>query len=261
VPQCKTYLKDNYKPYGRLNDRSEFATEEAYQTHYQAFMSANYANEITDFGENAKSAEVVANEKFSSATKLLVLGAVIFFVVAIALDLALYFRKSERGYFKKRQKAGKIKCSSSHSVYYLNSMIVQIIISIATVSVVVFVLLKSLTIYVPASYIIWKYFVIVAVMILTAIIANGLSVILVKNRQKFQQQKSDKLQSNSEVKKQEPSNVKEDSEDGKQEPDKNGSAEQKPSNGNADTEEGKQEPDKNGAAEQEQLKAKKIQKK
>ena len=52
--QCKNYFEKEYKPYGRLKDRSDFDTQEAYDIHYNAFMSANYANEITDFSDRGQ---------------------------------------------------------------------------------------------------------------------------------------------------------------------------------------------------------------
>jgi hypothetical protein len=65
--QCKNYLETQYKPYGRLRDASEFATPEAYQIHYNAFMSANYANEITNFNVKGQEAMAKAEAKETNA--------------------------------------------------------------------------------------------------------------------------------------------------------------------------------------------------
>ena len=46
---CRTYLRTDYRPLGRLKDRESFDSDEQYQIHYDAIMSTGYANEITDF--------------------------------------------------------------------------------------------------------------------------------------------------------------------------------------------------------------------
>ena len=49
---CKKYLFEEYKPYGRLKDQSEFDVDEVYNRHYENFMKADWSQEITDYSAN-----------------------------------------------------------------------------------------------------------------------------------------------------------------------------------------------------------------
>ena len=49
---CKQYLYNDYKPYGRLKDPSEFDSEEVYNRHFENFISADWSEEITDYSAN-----------------------------------------------------------------------------------------------------------------------------------------------------------------------------------------------------------------
>ena len=119
--QCKQYLETQYKPYGRLRDASEFATQEAYETHYNAFMSASYANEITDFSVPAKEANLKAEDKINSANNKLFLACGIALVIMLIFNFLLWLRGSERRYFAKR----KVQGAGNIIAYYLVSTISQ----------------------------------------------------------------------------------------------------------------------------------------
>ena len=150
--QCKSYLETQYKPYGRLRDVSEFATQEAYQTHYNAFMSANYANEITNFAVKGQDVQAQVEAKNSSSTLSTILACVVSFVVLIVSNFALWFRKSERGYFAKRKVSGDGNVRS----YYVVSTIVQTIVFIVGI-IVATMLIPSMTAhYIPASVVVSK---------------------------------------------------------------------------------------------------------
>lgn len=135
---CKQYLETNYKPMGRLKDASEFSTHEAYQTHYNAFMSANYANEITNFDskKNDVNSKVIALE--NSAKTSLILAIIIILVVVICHNIILWSRKSEKGYFARKLTQG----NSNIAKYYVMSSITQAIILM--LGIVVTLLISSL---------------------------------------------------------------------------------------------------------------------
>lgn len=99
ISECSNYLM-SYKPLGRLKDRSEFDTDEAYNAYNDAIMSGNYSNEITDFREKRINANKEIDSAKSKLTTMAYVGAAVIAVALIALVLILRFRKSEKNYFK-----------------------------------------------------------------------------------------------------------------------------------------------------------------
>ncbi len=172
--QCKNYFEKEYKPYGRLKDRSDFDTQEAYDIHYNAFMSANYANEITDFSDRGQEAFATAKSKKNIANLYTILPHIIMAVVLIVYNLLMWFRKSERGYFSKR----KVRGGGNAVVYYLISIFVQAVLIIGGMSVVSFVVPSKMDIYIPAEIIISKSIISILVSALIAVVVAIENMIL-----------------------------------------------------------------------------------
>lgn len=145
--RCKQYLEEQYKPYGRLRDESEFATHEAYETHYNAFMSGNYANEITDFAVKNQGVASSVEKLNRSSTLLIVFAYVILLVVLPAANLLLWIRKSERKYFVQR----KLKGDKNIGRYYILSSAVQAVLSIVGFVAAALLIASSSSLYIPAS--------------------------------------------------------------------------------------------------------------
>lgn len=125
LSKAETYLKD-YKPQGRLKNRSDFSSDEEYQTHYNSWNNANYYNEITSFA--AKESSI--NKKTSISY---VLGNIISVIVMIGLFVLLSFRNSEKNYFSsKKDKAGI-------SSYYIVAAIIDFILIIVGMVASVFI--------------------------------------------------------------------------------------------------------------------------
>lgn len=99
ISECSNYLID-YKPLGRLKERSEFETAEAYNTYNNAILSGNYSNEITNFRDN----RINANREIDSVKNHLIVmtyaGVAIVSIALIVFALILRNRKSEKNYFK-----------------------------------------------------------------------------------------------------------------------------------------------------------------
>ena len=172
--QCKNYFEKEYKPYGRLKDRSDFDTQEAYDIHYNAFMSANYANEITDFSDRGQEAFATAKSKKNIANLYTILPHIIMAVVLIVYNLLMWFRKSERGYFSKRKVSG----GGNAVVYYLISIFVQAVLIIGGMSVVSFVVPSKMSIYVPSEIIISKSIISILASALIAVVVAIENMIL-----------------------------------------------------------------------------------
>lgn len=172
--QCKNYFEKEYKPYGRLKDRSDFDTQEAYDIHYNAFMSANYANEITDFSDRGQEAFATAKSKKNIANLYTILPHIIMAVVLIVYNLLMWFRKSERGYFSKRKVSG----GGNAVVYYLISIFVQAVLIIGGMSVVSFVVPSKMAIYVPSEIIISKSIISILASALIAVVVAIENMIL-----------------------------------------------------------------------------------
>lgn len=145
--RCKQYLEEQYKPYGRLRDESEFATHEAYETHYNAFMSGNYANEITDLAVKNQGVASSVEKLNRSSTLLIVFAYVILLVALPAANLLLWIRKSERKYFVQR----KLKGDKNIGRYYILSSAVQAVLSIVGFVTAALLIASSSSLYIPAS--------------------------------------------------------------------------------------------------------------
>jgi len=92
---CRTYLTTDYRPLGRLKDREAFDSDEQYQIHYDAIMSAGYANEITDFRVRETDADTENN------AMMIWIGAVLAATIAIVFNVVMRKRGCERAYFTK----------------------------------------------------------------------------------------------------------------------------------------------------------------
>lgn len=92
---CRTYLTTDYRPLGRLKDRDSFDSDEQYQIHYDAIMSAGYANEITDFRVRESTADT------ASGDIMVWLGAALVAVLSIAFNIVMAKRGCEKVYFAK----------------------------------------------------------------------------------------------------------------------------------------------------------------
>lgn len=149
--QCKNYLETQYKPYGRLKDRSEFATQEAYDIHYNAFMSANYANEITDFSTRGSEAFSEAKAKESTANLYTALPCVVIAVTMLAYNFLMWMRKSEKGYFSRRKLKG-----GGNVVYYLISVMVQAAFLIFGMVAANFIVASHTSLYIPSGIVSYR---------------------------------------------------------------------------------------------------------
>ena len=97
---CADYLR-NYKPEGRLKDRDEFESDEAYETYNNSILSGNYSNEITNFAENRTHAQKELSNSIEKRNLFAYIGAATVAVISIVASLILRFRKSEDKYFAK----------------------------------------------------------------------------------------------------------------------------------------------------------------
>lgn len=143
--QCKDYLLTEYKPFGRLKSVSDFVTMEAYQIHYNTFMSSDYSNEITDFNSDldSKIQKSILKEKAS-------IHNVIFMIIVasttlIFYNIAMWIRKSEKNYFLKREMVGE----SNVFLYYLMSCIIQTFVISTGFSISLYLSIKTLKFYIP----------------------------------------------------------------------------------------------------------------
>lgn len=119
--ECKKYLTEEYRPLGRLKDRSQFESDEQYQVHYDAIMSSGYANEITDF-------RVLENNLTTKGNSLLVwIGAVISIVVLLVFNIVLANRGEEKIFFRKN----RIPKGQAVLPYYSISFFFETVASIA----------------------------------------------------------------------------------------------------------------------------------
>ena len=119
---CDNYLK-SYIPLGRLKDRTEFDSDDAYNTYNNAILSGNYSNEITKFYELRQNANQTNSKLEKDCLTMSILGALIIGIVYIVTSQILRNRKSENKYFKVIRKNKK-----SISTYHICSSLFSIIV-------------------------------------------------------------------------------------------------------------------------------------
>ena len=136
--QAEAYLR-NYKPLGRLKDKSAFSTEEEYQTHYNAWNNASYYNEVTSFSSKLSSANVKTEANYT-------LGFIVSAVVMIIANVILSIRKNERVYFSKKKNKSSVCC------YYVGTVLIDAILMAASLLTGIFFVKNSIVAFVPEEY-------------------------------------------------------------------------------------------------------------
>ena len=82
----------NYKAYGRLKERSEFPTEEAYQIHYNNFMNANFSAEI-----------IYLNNKIGKSSKIVIITIInSIIILAFSMYNIIHLNNSKEKHLLKR---------------------------------------------------------------------------------------------------------------------------------------------------------------
>lgn len=128
IAACENYLK-NYKSLGRLRDRSEFQTDEAYNIHSNAIMSWDYNNEITDFNIKARNDINMLESNYLSVFVRCSFGTVILFLTFVLLNNFL-FLKNKNNIEDILMKGADIReVKSFYTKIFLLTFIVSIIIS------------------------------------------------------------------------------------------------------------------------------------
>ncbi len=82
---CKTFLEKEYKPLGRLKNKDDFSSDEAYNQHVQNFNDADWSKEITNCEANYDSLKVKYANVAGSANSNLIIAAVI-----VALSIIIF---------------------------------------------------------------------------------------------------------------------------------------------------------------------------
>lgn len=164
---AESYLRE-YKPLGRLKDRSAFSTEEAYQNHYNLWNSTSYYNEITNFDQRLNQAVVKSGVNN-------IVGYVIFVIIITSLNILLMFRKSEVKYFKskKNKKDSKIFYLINETVSFIFSMLVLL---------VMFLLSQNNSLYIPNNVINFAYLGFALTILLSLIINSIIDVVVYKKK-------------------------------------------------------------------------------
>jgi hypothetical protein len=118
---CENYLLSEYKPLGRLKDRDEFDSDAAYQIHVNAFNTASFASEITDFTNSLK--------QIDNKTQGYLIRSNVFFAFSIILPVLIIFLKSiVFEYGKEKQKVIRkylslAECNRKKIIKYKNNEI------------------------------------------------------------------------------------------------------------------------------------------
>ncbi len=158
---CRSYLTTDYRPMGRLKDREAFDSDEQYQIHYDAIMSAGYANEITDFRIREIDTDVESN------AIMLWIGAVLAAAVVIAFNIVMKKRGCERAYFTKFC----IPKGQNVKPYYQTSFTVETALWIVLFAAVLFFAVYTSDEFIPKAAMDIQIFIVPAAVIVAEIIS------------------------------------------------------------------------------------------
>lgn len=136
---CQSYLTKEYRPLGRLKDHEQFDNDEQYQIHYDAIMSAGYANEITD----CRIRENSLDKKVSPA--MIWLGAALSAIIMIAFNVIMSKRGCEKGYFTKHC----IPKGQNVKPYYNKSFICELLFFVIAYGTIMFFKIWLSSDYIP----------------------------------------------------------------------------------------------------------------
>lgn len=137
--ECKTYLFNEYKPLGRLKDKSEFMTEEAYDTHFSNFNNADWSKEVTDMKANYEQLSVRYDNVASNVIVGNIISIAIYIVSILAFNLIVIMLPSERKMFKEllTKKSRQTKDIISYNAKgNLFGMLVCMIVSLTTMGII-----------------------------------------------------------------------------------------------------------------------------
>lgn len=82
--KCKAYLETEYRPLGRLKDKTEFSSEETYNQHVQNFNDADWSKEITDCrGNYEKLSAKYENVQTTVWINIAVMSIIVLTVIAV----------------------------------------------------------------------------------------------------------------------------------------------------------------------------------
>lgn len=162
---CRTYLTTDYRPLGRLKDRDSFDSDEQYQIHYDAIMSAGYANEITDFRVRESAADPAGGDI------MIWLGAALAAALSIAFNIVMARRGCEKVYFAKHciPKGQEVK------PYYKTAFAFETILQIVLFAGVLIVKLNMADTYIPRAAIDVKLLAIPAAIIIAEVICFAIN--------------------------------------------------------------------------------------
>ncbi|MGM9648144.1 MAG: hypothetical protein ACI3YH_08450, partial [Eubacteriales bacterium] len=171
---CRTYLTTDYRPLGRLKDRDSFDSDEQYQIHYDAIMSAGYANEITDFRVRESTADT------ASGDLMIWLGAALVVALSIAFNIVMARRGCEKVYFAKHciPKGQEVK------PYYRTAFAFETLLQIVLFTGVLIVKLNMADTYIPRAAIDAKLLAIPAAIIVAELVCFAINSSMVNKMAK-----------------------------------------------------------------------------
>ncbi len=98
--KCKGYLYSEYKPLGRLKDKDEFDSEDAYKQHVKNFDDADWTKEITNCKDNYNKLSVKYENVNAGVFKNMIIAMIIVFFVVIVLNTFLIRSETLKQFFQ-----------------------------------------------------------------------------------------------------------------------------------------------------------------
>lgn len=138
---CRSFLTTDYRPLGRLNSREQYEKAEQYQIHYNAILSSDYANEITDF-------RIKENELEKKENSIMIwLGSIMSVMLIIGFNFVLLKRGCEKVYFTQNG----IPQGQNVMLYYYISFFVELVLFCLVYAGVLIVKIRFSDEYIPRT--------------------------------------------------------------------------------------------------------------
>lgn len=167
--RCENYLMNEYKPLGRLKDRAEFSSDEAYQIHLEAFNNADFSAEIIDFS--------TSSIQIASKYEGYEIKESVYFVFAVLLPLIVALFMMLWGYGKNQKqlikKAISVNADNRSKILCFKNLEIGLIGLIVMIIYAIFIFLyKSFSVVwinlalLKTSFIVWGLAIVVGFLLL-----------------------------------------------------------------------------------------------
>lgn len=177
---CKNYLFSEYKPLGRLKDKSEFDSEDTYNQHVKNFNEADWSKEITNCKANYDDLQVKYANVNSSIWINVSIYSVIAFLVVVVLN-SLLLRNASVRQFMRTFLVKKGGTKAEITAFYSKGIIFDLILFVIACATGYFFIVKNTSVSLVGGSVVNALLPITAVLVASLIMACYAKFYVMKN--------------------------------------------------------------------------------